>query len=84
MKNLLLKREIIQKFYFTLVGNGKVYQPLVDSSQFMHGDFAAGCIVEIEANLNKVGEIERCNPAVKDPCRNGKDQLEAGIISSKQ
>ena len=45
----------------------------------MHGDFAAGCIVEIEANLNKVGEIERCNPAVKDPCRNGKDQLEAGI-----
>ena len=53
----------------------------------MHGDFAAGCTVEIEANLNKVSEIERCNPAVKDPCRNGKDQLEAGIkalqLSSK-
>ena len=46
----------------------------------MHGDFAAGCTVEIEANLNKVSEIERCNPAVKDPCRNGKDQLEAGIM----
>ena len=50
----------------------------------MHGDFAAGCTVEIEANLNKVSEIERCNPAVKDPCRNGKDQLEAGIDKNRQ
>lgn len=36
-------------------------------------------VVEIDANLNKVSEIERRNPAAKGPCRYGKNQLEAGI-----
>ena len=50
----------------------------------MRGDFAAGCTVEIDTNLKKVSEIERCNPAAKDPCRNGKNQLEAGIQAKDQ